>query len=134
MASNFSRNRSNRAGYNPPPPTSRLALAPGTRVGAYEILTLIGAGGMGEVSTLDDRLVAVPIQSSTGSGVLNAGAPVVLFSTHMSLGGVVGIAGALSKAQYAVGRDGRFLMIMNEEDTPLSPINIGVNWTAVLKP
>ena len=26
-----------------------MALAPGTRVGAYEILTLIGAGGMGEV-------------------------------------------------------------------------------------
>src|SRR5262245_16476713 len=26
-----------------------MALAPGTRLGAYEILTLIGAGGMGEV-------------------------------------------------------------------------------------
>jgi hypothetical protein len=26
-----------------------VALGPGTRIGAYEILTLVGAGGMGEV-------------------------------------------------------------------------------------
>jgi len=29
--------------------TSRVSLAPGTRLGAYEILALLGAGGMGEV-------------------------------------------------------------------------------------
>src|SRR3954447_19212302 len=30
-------------------PSQALALAPGSRLGAYEILSLLGAGGMGEV-------------------------------------------------------------------------------------
>jgi hypothetical protein len=34
--------------YNPATP-SAMSLASGTRLGAYEILTLLGSGGMGEV-------------------------------------------------------------------------------------
>jgi serine/threonine protein kinase len=42
-----------------------MSLAPGVRLGAYEVLRLIGAGGMGEVyqarDTRLDRLVAIKV-------------------------------------------------------------------------
>jgi serine/threonine protein kinase len=84
-------------------------------------------------ATPDNRLVAVPVQSSADGSALNAGKPLVLFNTRMSLAGLVGIAGALSKAQYAVAPDGRFLMVLNAEDTPLVPINVVVNWAGTLR-
>jgi serine/threonine protein kinase len=83
--------------------------------------------------TLDNRLMVVPIQTSPGRAVITPGAPTMLFRTRMAVGGVVGIAGALSKAQYTVAPDGRFLMLMDAEDIPLAPINIALNWTAALR-
>ena len=42
-----------------------MALAPGTRLGPYEVVSLVGAGGMGEVykakDTRLDRTVAIKI-------------------------------------------------------------------------
>jgi Tol biopolymer transport system component len=65
--------------------------------------------------TLDNRLVAVPIQ------------------THMITGGTVGPTGVLSKAPYAVGSDGRFLILVSADDNSSTPINLVLNWPAALK-
>ena len=49
-----------------------MALAPGTRLGPYEITALLGAGGMGEVyratdSTLDRAVAIKVLQDSVAS-------------------------------------------------------------------
>lgn len=47
------------------------ALTPGTRLGPYEILDAIGAGGMGEVyrgrDTRLDRIVTIKVLAANGS-------------------------------------------------------------------
>jgi serine/threonine protein kinase len=46
-----------------------MSLAPGSRLGAYEVLALIGAGGMGEVYKARDTRLE-PIVAITPAGFL----------------------------------------------------------------
>jgi len=82
--------------------------------------------------TLDNRLVAVPIQPSA-DGTPTAGQPSTLFQTNMIIGGNVGPTGVLSKAQYAVSSDGRFVIPVRGDDTSSTPVNLVLNWPAALK-
>jgi hypothetical protein len=66
--------------------------------------------------------MAVPITAS-GAG-FEAGVPVALFPTRMT-GGL--------KPQYAVSRDGRFLINQIVEESTSSPIALILNWNPVPK-
>jgi serine/threonine protein kinase/Tol biopolymer transport system component len=66
-----------------------MALEPGTRLGPYEILALLGAGGMGEVyrarDTRLDRLVAIkvlPAESTSSQGLERFGREAKALAAH----------------------------------------------------
>jgi hypothetical protein len=133
-------------------PDGRWVVYASNETGRYEVYVrpFPGPGGKWQVSTaggiyprwrgdgqelfyvtLDNRLMAAPIRVSPDARTLAPGAPVALFATRLAIAGNVGIGGYISRAQYAVASDGRFLMLVAPEDT--SPITIVQNWTAGLK-
>jgi Tol biopolymer transport system component/tRNA A-37 threonylcarbamoyl transferase component Bud32 len=78
----------------------------------------------------DMRLMAVPVDLKALPGSINPGVPRPLFMTRLATSGsYVFSAGIFAKAQYAVARDGRFLMIV-AEDVTAPPITLVVNWAA----
>ena len=79
----------------------------------------------------DARLMAVPIAVGVDRQTLQAGAPMPLFRTRLARG--ANISGLMSKPQYAVASDGRFLMNMAVEGATASPITLVLNWDAALK-
>ena len=68
----------------------------------------------------DRMLMAVPVNGS-GAG-FDVGRPVGLFSTQ--------VLPEANKAQYAVSRDGRFLLNEIVESTTIAPITLLLNWKA----
>jgi Tol biopolymer transport system component len=80
----------------------------------------------------DTRLMAVPIALGKDGQTIEPGTPVPLFPTRLASGANI-LAGALAKAQYAVARDGRFLLNAAVDEGATSPITIVLNWEAVLK-
>jgi eukaryotic-like serine/threonine-protein kinase len=80
----------------------------------------------------DARLMAVPIAAGADNQTLEAGAPVPLFSTRLASGANVP-GGVMSRPQYAVASDGRFLMNVAVEGAIAPPITVVLNWDAALK-
>jgi eukaryotic-like serine/threonine-protein kinase len=70
----------------------------------------------------DGKLMAVPVTASHST--FEPGKPVALFQTHI----LSGSAGTVNRAQYAVSRDGRFLMDQPVEGSIASPITVLLNW------
>lgn len=135
-------------------PDGRWVAYTSDEAGRYEIYVrpFPGPGGKWQVSTgggiyprwrrdgrelfyvaPDNRMMAAPIEVASDARTLSPGAAVALFPSRLVTGGNVGIGGFASKAEYAVTRDGRFLMNVTAEESAASPITIVQNWTALLK-
>jgi Tol biopolymer transport system component len=84
----------------------------------------------------DGHLMAVSLTADKTGRTLEVGKAVPLFRPNLltaSSAGVVTIASG-PKPQYAVGADGRFLLIVPVAETAApTPISIVVNWPATLK-
>ena len=81
----------------------------------------------------DARLMAVPIAVGTDSQTLEPGAPVPLFRTQLASGAGGNVSGLMSKPQYAVASDRRFLMNVSVEGATAAPITVVLNWDVALK-
>jgi hypothetical protein len=68
----------------------------------------------------DGKMMAASINSSGTN--LTAGPPVALFSTTLATGE------AVIKQQYAVSRDGRFLLNEQKDSSTNIPITLIINW------
>jgi eukaryotic-like serine/threonine-protein kinase len=71
----------------------------------------------------DARLMAAAV--TTSGAMLEAAPPVALFQTR-----IVGGPGQVNKHQYAVGSDGRFLIVEPAEASGTTPIMLILNWKA----
>ena len=77
--------------------------------------------------------MAAPIAVASGEQALKPGAPVALFVPRLASGIAISAAAYQVRPQYAVARDGRFLMNVAVDEGTTPPINIVLNWDAVLK-
>jgi Tol biopolymer transport system component len=80
----------------------------------------------------DGKLMAVAIHVDPDGRAVDPGPPTVLFSTRLATGAAVTV-GVISRPQYAVASDGRFLMNVTVDDNVVSPISIVLNWATLLK-
>jgi hypothetical protein len=77
-------------------------------------------------------LMAAPIAIGADRQTLDVGAPAPRFRTRLASGANIPV-GVMSKPQYAVASDGRFLMNMAVEGATAPPITVVLNWDAALK-
>jgi len=131
-------------------PDGRWVAYASNETGRYEIYVtrFPGPGGKTQVSTSggiyprwrpdgrelffiapDNRMMAVPVDTAAA---FTTGTPASLFATQLATGGNVGIGTYLSRAEYAVAADGRFLLNVMAGDGTGAPITIVQNWQTVL--
>jgi Tol biopolymer transport system component len=131
-------------------PDGRWVAYASNETGRYEIYItrFPGPGGKTQVSTgggiyprwrpdgrelffiaPDNRMMAVAVGTAAA---FTTGTPASLFVTQLATGGNVGIGTFVSRAEYAMAADGRFLLNVIADDTMATPITVVLNWTALL--
>jgi serine/threonine protein kinase len=131
-----------------------MALAAGTRIGPYEVVSLVGVGGMGEVykarDSRLDRIVAIKIlradvagradrrvrfdkeaRAITSLSPFRAGTPVRLFALGV---GSSATRDRVRNTDYDVSPDGqKFLISIPVGQAASSQTTIVLNWPATLR-
>jgi Tol biopolymer transport system component len=80
----------------------------------------------------DNHMLATPLTVSADGRTATPGVPVPLFVTHLASGANIPTSGYISRPQYVVAPDGRFLMNVSLEDLAAPPITVVLNWTSAL--
>jgi Tol biopolymer transport system component len=75
----------------------------------------------------DTTLMAVSVQAS--GSTFEPGTPMTLFQTRMVVGGIANLY-----HQYAVSRDGRFLVNVRADESTATPLTLILNWKPSLEP
>ncbi len=78
----------------------------------------------------DGHLMATPIAPSADGQALTPGAPLSLFAMRLASGTNVIVGAYSARPQYAVARDGRFLVNLAVDAEATLPIAIVLNWDA----
>ena len=78
----------------------------------------------------DGRLMATPIATAADGLALTPGAPTALFALRLASGTNIVLGAFAGRPQYAVARDGRFLVLRTVDAEATPPIAIVLNWDA----
>ena len=78
----------------------------------------------------DGHLMATPMATDADGQALTPGTPVALFAARLATGTSVTVGSYTGRPQYAVARDGRFLMNVAVDAEATPPIAIVLNWDA----
>jgi eukaryotic-like serine/threonine-protein kinase len=81
----------------------------------------------------DGHLTATPIATAADGQAITPGSPVALFALRLASGSNVTIGSYGGRPQYAVARDGRFLVDVAVDAEATPPISVVLNWDAPFK-
>jgi dipeptidyl aminopeptidase/acylaminoacyl peptidase len=81
----------------------------------------------------DGHLTATTIAKAPDGQAITPGAPVALFALRLASGSNVTVGSYGGRPQYAVARDGRFLVNIAVDTEATPPISVVLNWTEELK-